>query len=62
MSCGGEATITARVSTQPTDSAVLFCSWFCPCVPPLLPPYEDSLQGTLTIAITSSGFVLVTAG
>jgi hypothetical protein len=23
MSCGGEATITARVSTQPTDSAVL---------------------------------------
>ena len=33
MSCGGEATITARVSTQPTDSAVLFCSWFCPCLP-----------------------------
>ena len=33
MSCGGEATVTARVSTQPTDSAVLFCSWFCPCLP-----------------------------
>jgi hypothetical protein len=27
MHCGGEAAITARVSTQPTDSAVLFCSW-----------------------------------
>jgi hypothetical protein len=38
LRCGGEATVAARVSTQPTDSAVLFCSRFCRARLPLLPP------------------------
>ena len=64
MSCGGEATITARVSTQPTDSAVLFCSWFCPCVPPLLPPMRIHCRHThhrhhqLGVRVSHSGMTV----